>query len=280
MQYAIALAAAGACGDVRTLAYYARLAEIAGWEGIFLEDYLVWQNHPELPAYDPWMALTGMALATQQIRLGTQVTPLPRRRPWKLAREALTLDQVSGGRAILGVGLGDAADLSFTSFGEETDVHRKARAVDEALDVLNGLWSGEPFSYAGEVYRVQDAHFLPRPVRAGRIPIWVGGVYPHPGAIRRAARCDGACLYKPSQAGMQPEDIAALRASIERQRGSLDGFDIIVGGNPRRADWEAERGLIGAMNAAGATWWVEYAPPDEPGRIRERIERGPLRIEE
>src|SRR5258708_28466167 len=146
MQYGIELPCAGAWGDARTSAELAALAEASGWDGVFLEDYIVWQNNQAMPTYDPWITLAAMALRTQRVRLGTAVTPLTRRRPWKLAKETATLDQLSNGRMILGVGLGDAG-ASFDAFGEVTDVAQRAALLDDALAVLVGLWSGAPFSY-------------------------------------------------------------------------------------------------------------------------------------
>jgi alkanesulfonate monooxygenase SsuD/methylene tetrahydromethanopterin reductase-like flavin-dependent oxidoreductase (luciferase family) len=103
-----------------------------------------------------------MALRTNRILLGTDVTPLPRRRPWKLARETVTLDHLSGGRLVLGVGLGDTNDPGFAQMGEATAAGQRARMLDEALDVLVGLWSGQPFQYQGEYYRLEEVVFLPR----------------------------------------------------------------------------------------------------------------------
>ncbi len=139
MRYGLELPNAGVGGDARTLGDLAQLAEAAGWDGIFLEDYLVWQGQAGVPTYDPWVALAAMAMRTQRIRLGTMVTPLSRRRPWKLAREAATLDHLSNGRLILGVGLGDIADQGFSNVGETTDLRQRARVVDEALEILAGL---------------------------------------------------------------------------------------------------------------------------------------------
>jgi len=151
MRYGLCLPNGGACADARTLAGLAHLAEEAGWDGVFLEDYIVWQGHQDAPTYDPWVALAAMALQTERIRLGTQVTPLSRRRPWKVARETVTLDHLSNRRLILGVGLGDTSiDVSFTHFAEVTDARLRSKMLDEALDVLVGLWSGQPFSYHGE----------------------------------------------------------------------------------------------------------------------------------
>ncbi len=276
------------CGDARTLADVAALAEDAGWDGVLLEDYLVYQNRQDIPTYDPWIALAAMALRTTRLRLGTEVTPLARRRPCKVARETVTLDHLAGGRLILGAGLGVASDADFAHFGEVTDNWRRAALLDEALGLLVGLWSGQPFSYDGAHYRVRETTFLPRPIQQPRIPIWIGGGYPNPGAMRRAARWDGACLYKAtaigtaddSGVGMAPDDVRALRRFVADHRVTTMPFDIVVGGRRRRDDWERERARIQAVADAGATWWVEWIPPAERAVMEPMIARGPLRIDE
>jgi alkanesulfonate monooxygenase SsuD/methylene tetrahydromethanopterin reductase-like flavin-dependent oxidoreductase (luciferase family) len=264
----------------QTLGEFAALAEEAGWDGVFLEDYIVWQGHRDTPTYDPWVILAAMALRTEHVRLGTMVTPLARRRPWKVAREAVTLDHLSNGRLILGIGLGDniSGDVSFTHFGETADPRQRAKMLDEALDVLVGLWDGEPYSFHGEYYHVDEVTLLPRPVQFPRIPIWVGGAYPLKGPMQRATRWDGACMYKNVVHYMQPDDVRALKTFVEGHRLSPGPFDIVVGGSPRRDDWEEERAYIRSLAEAGITWWVEYVPPDDLDLMRACIKRGPLRV--
>lgn len=284
MRYGFNLPNGGPCGDARSLGELAALAEAAGWDGVFLEDYIVYQGQQGMPTYDPWVSLAAMALRTKRIRLGTEVTPLTRRRPWKLARESVTLDHLSGGRLILGVGLGDGGELSFTHFGEVTDARQRAGVLDEALEVLVGLWSGEPFQYSGRHFRVEEVTFLPRPMQTPRIPIWVGGGYPLPGPMRRAARWDGACLSKhpstESSPDMTPDDIRTLVAFIKSQRVTdISAFDVVVGGRERQDDWEQERDHIRVVAEAGATWWIEWVPPSDLETTRQAIARGPLRID-
>lgn len=286
MQYGLSLPNGGNWGNVRVFAELARLAEDAGWDGVFLEDYIVWQSQQDVPTHDPWIMLAAMAMYTERIRFGTQVTPLARRRPWKVAREAVTLDHLSNGRLILGVGLGDTGesvlgDVSFRHFGEIMNAGARAQMLDEALDILAGLWTGEPFSYEGEYYQVKEVAFLPPPVQTPRIPIWIGGGFPLKGPVQRAARWDGACLYRHQSHYMMPDDIRSLRDTVQRQRGTLEGYDIAVGGSPRRADWEEERDTIRSLAEAGATWWTEYIPPNsgDVETVRALIKRGPLRID-
>jgi alkanesulfonate monooxygenase SsuD/methylene tetrahydromethanopterin reductase-like flavin-dependent oxidoreductase (luciferase family) len=268
--------------DARTLVDFAALAEEAGWDGVFLEDYIVYQNRQDVPTHDPWAILAGMALRTERVRLGTTVTPLPRRRPWKLARETATVDHLSGGRLTLGVGIGDATEPGIRQL-EESDPKTRAELLDEGLDLLAGLWSGKPFRYSGKHYQLDEVTFLPPPVQRPRIPIWIGGGYPLKGPMERAARWDGACLYKhppgESEEPMMPEDIRALKRFVETRRSDDAPYDIVAGGHPRDPSPDAERNHIRAMAEAGVTWWSEWVPPDEPKVMRAAIERGPLRAE-
>jgi alkanesulfonate monooxygenase SsuD/methylene tetrahydromethanopterin reductase-like flavin-dependent oxidoreductase (luciferase family) len=286
MRYGLNLPAAGPGGDARTLAELAAAAEAAGWDGVLLEDYLVYQNQREMPTYDPWVALAAMALSTRRIRLGTEVTPVARRRPWKLALETVTLDHLSGGRLQLCVGLGVTTDVDIAHFGEDTDDRRRAARLDEALDVLVGLWSAQPFSYTGQHFDVRETAFLPPPVQQPRIPIWVGGGYPNRGPLERAARWDGACLYRSAAPGssqdagrLEPDEVRGLKTFVETHRGDSNGFDIVVGGRVRSPDWEQERDTIRAVADAGATWWIEWVPANDPLVMRRAIEHGPLRID-
>ncbi len=130
MRYSVSL---GAIHQPAEIAELATLAEDSGWDGIFLEDYIIYQGQVGTPTFDPWVTLAAMAVATTKIRLGTLVTPLPRRRPWKLAAEAITLDHLSNGRLILGVGAGDVNDPSFGSVGEPTDARTLATLLDEGI---------------------------------------------------------------------------------------------------------------------------------------------------
>src|SRR5438874_11793270 len=170
VRYMVNIGAAGPGRDPRTMAELAALAEASGWDGISLEDYLVYQGRLGTPTYDPWVALAAMALSTTRIRLGTLVTPLSRRRPWKLASEAVTLDWLSRGRRILGVGAGDGHDPSFRAAGEPTEPRVLAERLDEGLEILAGLWSGEPVSFQGKHYHVSGLRLSPTPVQQPRIP--------------------------------------------------------------------------------------------------------------
>ena len=286
MLYALNLPNGGEWSDPLTLAGLAQLAEESEWDGVFVEDYIIWQSQQDTPTYDPWISLTAMAMQTKRVRLGTNVTPLARRRPWKVAREAVTLDHLSHGRFILGVGLGDTgesvgSDVSFTSFGEVADAKQRAQILDEALDVIVGLWSGEPFYYDGTYFKVKEVKFVPRPVQTPRIPIWVGGGWPLKGPTLRAARWDGSRLYKHRAGSMTPDDIRALQAVVKQKRGTLDAYDIVVSSNRQDSHEEEGRASLRALAEAGATWCAEYLPPGigDLATVRAHIARGPLRID-
>jgi len=240
-------------------------AEEAGFDGYFLWDHIVFSNTGDgPPIIDPWLVLAVVAARTSRIKLGTMITPVPRRRPWQLARQTTTLDRLSGGRLILGVGIGSPAYGDFGIFGEPTGDRDRAGLLDEGLAVLDGLWGGERFSYAGQHFTVDPVRFTPAPVQRPRVPVWVGGVLPATRPMDRAARWDGAVpirfagrsLIRPS-AG----DIAGVRQRVAAARGSADGFDIAVWAEVA-ADPAAVPRVVGPYQEAGATWWIETAKPE------------------
>jgi alkanesulfonate monooxygenase SsuD/methylene tetrahydromethanopterin reductase-like flavin-dependent oxidoreductase (luciferase family) len=283
LRYGLCLPTGGACGDPRFLVQLAERAEANGWDGLFLEDYVCYQGDPATPCCNTWVALSAIAARTRRIRLGTEVTPLSRRRPWNVAREAAAVDQLSDGRMILGVGLGDTGeaigvDASLARFGEELDPRRRGEQLDEALEIIAGLWSGEPFSFHGRHFTVEEVRFLPRPVQRPRIPIWIGGGYPNPRPTRRAARWDGAAMYRETHGGpwedMTPDDVRALLAAAGDRP-----YTVALGGSGRGDDWEAEREHIRSVAEAGAEWWIEWIRPRDPETMVEHVERGPLRTD-
>ena len=283
LRHALSLPNGGACGDPRFLVELARRAEDAGWEALLLEDYVSYQGDPAAPTCDVWPVLGAIAALTQRLLIGTSVTPLPRVRPWRIAREAAAIDQLSDGRLILGVGVGDAGeaiggDPSFTHFGEELDLRRRAAMTDEALTIIDGLWQGEPFRFEGRHYRIDEVTFRPRPVQRPRIPIWIGGGYPLPGPTRRALRWDGSLLYKAPQ--HDPDDLGMTAADVRELRGMAGdrSWVIAVGGRPRADDWDVERAHLAALTEAGADWWVEWVAPADRRMMRTAVDRGPLQV--
>ena len=257
------------------------LAEEAGWDGVF-----GWEA-----AYgvDAWTLLAAMAQRTTRIRLGTMLTPLPWRRPWKVASQAVILDQVSGGRAILAVGLG-AVDTFLGQTGEELDRRTRADMLDEGIDLIAGLWAGD-LRFAGRHYAVDleardDLAAVAAPVQQPRIPIWVVGAWPRPKSMRRVLRCDGllpACMDETGFRETTPDDIRAIRDWLDEQGGTRPGFDIVVEGETPAGDPAGAGAIVAPWAEAGCTWWLEarwempHHTPERMRQVRERLEAGPPR---
>jgi alkanesulfonate monooxygenase SsuD/methylene tetrahydromethanopterin reductase-like flavin-dependent oxidoreductase (luciferase family) len=277
----------GDFADPRRVADVARLAEEAGWDGLFIWDHLIGYNRDLVGEFAATnILLTAAALATERIRLGTQVTPVPRRRPRQLAREIATLDRLSGGRMILGVGLGNPMENEYGRSGEPTDPKVLAGLLDEGLEAITLLWSGEPVTFHGKYVTVDDVIMRPTPMQQPRVPIWVGGDWPHKAPARRAARWDGAVLTTGSwDQPPHPGVIAEMRAYIHAHRGEAgredEPFELVVGGStPRNAASASD--ILGPLTDAGATWWDERFPIDKLGKfdaVRTRIEQGPPRLD-
>jgi alkanesulfonate monooxygenase SsuD/methylene tetrahydromethanopterin reductase-like flavin-dependent oxidoreductase (luciferase family) len=284
----------GDTGDPRLLASLARDAEAAGWDGFFLWDHVLID---QLPHTDPWIALGLIAATTERIRIGPLVTPVTRRRPAKLARETVTIDRLSNGRLILGVGSGFGWE--YDGLGEERDPKVRGAMLDEFLEVLTGLWSAEPVVHHGAHYHVEvcppwrdgATAFLPPPVQRPRIPIWVAGMWPNKPPFRRAARWDGIV---PIRAGGGPDanpftsdDLRAITAYTLSHRQSQEPFEVITYGVTPLDP--AETGARVALYAeAGVTWWIEDISPWSFGwqppapwptdAIRARVQAGPPRL--
>jgi alkanesulfonate monooxygenase SsuD/methylene tetrahydromethanopterin reductase-like flavin-dependent oxidoreductase (luciferase family) len=274
MRYALNLPAFGAFADARTLATLAHEAEEAGWDGFFIWDHI--QSEPGMPVADPWVTLTAIAMQTKRIHIGALVTPLPRRRPWKFAREAATLDHLSQGRLIVGVGIGgDQWFHEYSTFGEPSDDKTHAAMLDEGLDVLTGLWSGKPFNYEGQHYTVHNAQFLPPPLQSPRIPIWVAGIWPNKAPMRRAARWDGVCPIVEGHT-VQPEEVRAMLTYIRQHRSTNDPFDVVVCGYVGNQNPIDAATLLKSYAEAGVTWWQEgFLGNDTLDDLRKRIHQGP-----
>lgn len=257
----------------------AQEAEEAGWDGFFIQDFI----YSAGPILDPIVTLAAIALRTRTIRLGAFMTALPRRRPWKLAREMATLDLLSGGRMIMGVGLG-FQEQEFTAFGEEVDLRVRAEKLDEGLDLISQFWQGGPVQFEGKHYRVDLPALLPKPVQQPRIPIWVSGGWPRRKPFRRAARWDGIYVMTNNQetnASLMPEEVVQIKETIDAARrvapGSQAKIDIAVNCTTpldNRVGAEMVRPYI----EAGATWCVQLAPED-PQEYRKRIQAGPPTVD-
>ena len=266
MKFAFNLPNFGEFADPRVLAEVAVAVEAGGWDGLFIWDHLApafVPGRPMPPVADATVALTTIAAATSSIRFGPMISPLPRRRVQKIAREFGSLDLLSDGRAILGVGLGVPTDAEFEWFGEDGSDLARAQRLDESLEVLASLWRGEDVAFDGRHLHVHTPAFTPVPAR---IPIWVAATWPgRAGPIRRAARWDGVFPIPadPMNDFITVDDVVALRVAIERR----DKYDIVVNGGPDAVPEE--------FAAAGVTWWIEtYFARDDALR---RAKEGPPR---
>jgi hypothetical protein len=258
-------------GDARTAANAAREAEQAGWDGFF-----VWEP---VWGVDAWVALTAAAMGTQRIRLGTMLSPVSRMRPWKLASETATLDNLSGGRVILAVGLG-AVDTGFVQFGEETDRKTRAELLDEGLEIVTGLWRGQPFKFEGKHYHVTETDFSvpPPPVQQPRIPIWVVGAWPRMKSMRRVLNYDGLI---PTMIGDEPgqgtpDDLREMVTWVEANRQADTAFDFIVEGTTPGDDAAGQLKNVQPWADAGATGWMEALWGSEGiDPVLQRLRQGP-----
>jgi alkanesulfonate monooxygenase SsuD/methylene tetrahydromethanopterin reductase-like flavin-dependent oxidoreductase (luciferase family) len=260
VKYGVYLPNFGSYADVAAAAELAGLAERSGWDGVFVCDHVA---RPEgvLPMADPWIMLTAIALATSSVQIGALVTPLARRRPWNVAREVVTLDHLSSGRMVFGVGLGIAVGPEFQSFGEESDPRVRGDLLDEGLAIVRAAWTGEPVTYAGTHHQLDGVAFLPTPAQES-VPVWVATERVQGRPVRRAAACDGVFPV-----GLSPSVGPALMAEIALHRaGEMDGYELVTLGTDNAGEWEQ----------AGATWWLRllnWFRPLERGRAV--IEAGP-----
>lgn len=287
MKYGMSLPNFGTFGDVHLLIDLACKAEAAGWDGFFLWDHLLFCELDKNAHADPWITLSAIATQTETVMIGTLVTPIPRRRPWKLARETVTLQNLSKGRLILGVGLGAPEEWEYRFFHEEDDPKIRAKKLDEGLTILSNLWKGEPFGFKGEHFHLEEMTFLPVPVKP--IPIWVGGYWPNKRPFRRAARYNGT--YPGLLDGaMTPEALKEIAAYIRQQHGGNPAqFDLVAGGTSE-ANAQSYHTYVEPFEQIGATWWIEDMSPLRLGMgwedlwkpwdvapIEERILAGPPR---
>jgi alkanesulfonate monooxygenase SsuD/methylene tetrahydromethanopterin reductase-like flavin-dependent oxidoreductase (luciferase family) len=238
---------------------------------------------------DAWVLLAAMATRTERIQLGTMLTPLPWRRPWKVASQVATLDNISGGRAILSVGLG-AIDTELGRTGEVTERKDRAEMLDDGIDLIRGLWQGN-LAFSGRHFEMelsarQDLPAVVPPVRE-RIPIWVVGAWPRPKSMRRVLRCDGilpVVMREGQFSETKPEDIRAMLAWMRKRGGAGPGFDVVMEGETPADDPAKTAEIVQPWLDAGCTWWIEarWQMPNESGdrmrEVRERLEAGPPRL--
>jgi alkanesulfonate monooxygenase SsuD/methylene tetrahydromethanopterin reductase-like flavin-dependent oxidoreductase (luciferase family) len=278
MQFGLDVPTTGEFADVRAQAALAAEAEAAGWDGYFVWDILLGSDEG-VPVADPWITLTAVALATTRMRVGTLATPLARHRPWLVARQAATLDQLSAGRVTLTAGLG-FNPRDFVTFGEPDAPAIRARALDESLAILTGLLSGGSVTHQGERYTLDGVTLSPTPVQTPRVPLWLVGGWPHEAPFRRAAHWDGVCVKSWSQAKREPlsaDDLAACVAFTLTRRAELGiaaPFDICASGESPSDPVEAVA-AVRPYHDAGATWWIEEGLGWTLAEFRARILAGP-----
>jgi alkanesulfonate monooxygenase SsuD/methylene tetrahydromethanopterin reductase-like flavin-dependent oxidoreductase (luciferase family) len=250
MHHALTIPPYGELSDPAALVELAVMAEQSGWDAVFLWGHVLRRPGDPQETADPWVAMAAMAVATERIRLGPMVTPITRRRPIKLARECTTLDHLSRGRLTLGLGLGVDTTRELSAFGEVVDARERGARLDEGVELLCQMWSGEEVDFHGEHFTADKVTVLPRPVQEPRIPMWFAARGSAQKPVRRAARYDG--LY--------PIEVTepSLRSAVDlvvQERGSLDGFDVIV-----RPSTELPYRLLEEL---GVTWAIMGTAPGD-----------------
>lgn len=293
MRYGVTLPNAGLHGDPHLLVDLAREAEGCGWDGVFLWDtpYVSDPSPGVGRVAEAWVSLAAMAMRTERVLLGTMITPLAWRRPWLVARQAVTLDHLSGGRFVLPIGLGYVPDEG-SEFAEEGDRKVRARMLDEGLEILRRCFRGDRFSFDGEHYRIGEVAFEPRALQEPRLPVWVVGAWPRDASMwpkrrsmRRALAWDGILPNVMDRSGhvqATPDDLRAMTDWIRDQR--TEPFEVVWEGNSG-TDRGAAVERVAEWAEAGATWWLEaawepvYRHPGDAERVRERFRRGPPRAD-
>ncbi|WP_152189930.1 LLM class flavin-dependent oxidoreductase [Georgenia satyanarayanai] len=268
-------------GSVEQVLGVAVAAEEAGWDGFFTWDGI---SVGTMDTFDPWALLGAVAVSTSRIRLGAMVFALARRHPWKVAREAITVDHLSGGRLVMPVGLGAVDDGAFRRVsGAPTERRTRAELLDDSLAILDLAWRGEPFSFAGTHHRVEDLVFRPTPVQRPRVPVWVVGAWPSTRSMDRALRWDGVLPQPMGGVGepVTPQMVTDIRAlAAERRADGGAGFDVVVEGVLSERDAAATT-RVRELADAGATWWVESRWEGEesrPENVLAHVRRGPPRV--
>ena len=273
MRYGVVVSNMGNYYDPREVVRLARAVDAAGWEGFFIWDHLgfAW----DAPSTDPWTTLPAIAAVTDNIKLGTDVSPLARHRPHLVANALATLDVLSDGRVIFGAGLG-GVEREFTAFGDPGDPKERAAMLDEGLDVLDRLMSGEKVTHHGDRYTVDGVTLAPLPVQRPRVPVWIGGEAKP--ALRRAARWDGwlasaTPLDGSIEMSKSPEQIAEMVEEIHRHRTSDTPFDVALDGYSEPGGPSLPR----SYEEAGATWWLEsiHGRRGTVDEMLKRVEAGP-----
>ena len=272
MKYGIALPYTNA----RTAAKLSQLAEESGWDGCFMGD-AIWCE-------DPMIGLTAAAMVTNCIRLGTMITPVPLRIPWKLASESVALDHLSNGRLTLGLGAG-AVWMGWQAFPDEvTDIKSRAEMLDETIDILSLLYQRKQFDYNGKHFHLKltqldEIYYPPKPVQQPRIPLWCVGILPNKKSMWRTLKCDGVIVEKRNKENkpeeVTPDDIREIKTLVDANRTLSTPFDIVLNGNTADLDHTQLQDKLLSLKEAGATWWVEGLWDSSEEKAIERIQEGP-----
>jgi alkanesulfonate monooxygenase SsuD/methylene tetrahydromethanopterin reductase-like flavin-dependent oxidoreductase (luciferase family) len=265
-------------GRAKTVVNFAREAERAGWDGVFYYDSIWIEELPEV--HSAWAILGAIAVNTSKIRIGSFLTAVARRNPWELAREAVTVDHLSGGRLIFPTGLGTLDDGGYSKVGLPTERRIRAEKLDEGLEILNGLWRGKPFSYQGKHFKFEKMAFKPRPIQEPRIPIWVIAAWGREKSMRRALKWDGIIPTKITSKGnfekVTPDDVESIKDYVRTRRKQKGRFDIVIDQQISDKDWKNSREVIQPYADAGATWWTDALwNYSTLSKVEEKIKRGP-----
>jgi alkanesulfonate monooxygenase SsuD/methylene tetrahydromethanopterin reductase-like flavin-dependent oxidoreductase (luciferase family) len=279
MKYGLSLPNRGPYGDINLLVELAQLAEESGWDGFFIWDHYASGVAPHV---DPWICMAAVACNKNKMRLGIHITPISRRRPWKVVREIVSLDHLSNGRMVLGAGLGDFNQKEFKAFGEVSDPRTRGEMLSEGLEIITGLQSGEPFSYDGKHYRFPKTVFKPKPVQTPRVPVWVAGQWPNKPPFRRAARWDGVVPLIRGRGKadfLTPDEIREIIEYIWKYRKIDTPFDVCLSGITPGKKLADDRAIVSPYKGAGVTWWIDfvYSGTGSVKRNKARIKFGPPR---
>lgn len=222
-------------------------AEEAGWDGFFIWDTLQTDAASSVDVLDPAALLAAIAVSTSRIALGPMVIALPRRRPWKVAKELITIDHLARGRVIAGFGSGAPAKEEFADFGEPTNLRARAELLDEGLGIIDAIFAGDRLDHDGPAYSVH-ARLRPRGFQRPRPPIWVASIGTNRGPVARARRWDGVFTLTEDFQGLTPADVHAWRDRVGRDESYAITTTARAGVRSRD------------LKAAGLNWRVSEPP--------------------
>lgn len=278
MKHGIFLPPFAELADPRRVARLAADAEQVGWDGFYIWDHML--AEPGMAVADAWTTLAAIAMTTATFRIGVLVTPLARRRPWVLARQIATLDQLCAGRLVTGIGLGDDGWREFSAFGEETVPRVRGELLDESLTIIQDLLTGNEVKHTGRHYVIDCPPVLPAPVQ-DPVPFWAAVRWPNRKPLGRVARLQG-CFPIFAGSGQLPapppaHSLAELRAELAKL-GAPSSLDLAVRVSLHRLSATKRTGAAAALAEAGVTWLLEaFAPGQDAAEIEAYVRSGPPR---